>query len=564
MTDENTANHDDRSDIKGQCRMLCDLLRAYGMQEAVLSPGSRNAPLIIALERSGFFKTYVVVDERAAAFAALGLSKASVRPVGLVCTSGSALLNYAPACAEAYYSGVPLIVMSADRPEAWIGQNDSQTIRQPGALDAVVCGSIDISENMWASSDGPRWTNRRLNDLLSIATGNQSGPVHINFRFTEPLCRNISEDTRDIRGKKIEVVNAETFELPSEIRGQWLSAERVLIVVGSGDPGDNVRRNLEDLSANGCVVLAEPASNAGLSAYIRPDACLHIAGNRGEFIPDLLIYTGGAPVSRRLKEWLRQNQHKFICWRIGAEQDAIDTFGGLSARFNMPAKVFFKTLCSELRERNNEYARIWTALKAEAENFCLESRRTAEWSDFKAMSMLLEKMPSETHLQLGNGTAIRLAQFCLTEGRAASVHCNRGVSGIDGCTSTAMGFAADGRPTLFISGDMSAAYDIGALALGIAGGNFRMAVLNNGGGGIFRAISSTSSLPELERNFAAPPRLPLNQQAPAYGFRYLEAADTEELRQILPDFYAESDIPTILNIITPADTSAHIFKTLHR
>ena len=171
---------------KSVVRILFNLLEAHGVRRVVCSPGSRNAPLLIAADARKRLETSVVIDERSAAFVALGMAMVSRRPVALVCTSGTALLNYAPAVAEAYYQGVPLIVISADRPLEWIDQDDSQTIRQPEALRNFVKGSYSLSDR--EQCDRPGWYETRIvNDAILTALAPKQGPVHINVRLSPPL-----------------------------------------------------------------------------------------------------------------------------------------------------------------------------------------------------------------------------------------------------------------------------------------------------------------------------------------------------------------------------------------
>lgn len=546
---------------KDACLMLCDLLALYGVRKAVLSPGSRNAPLIIAMERSGDFDTHIVIDEREAAFAALGMSVASQQPVALVCTSGSALLNYAPAVAEACYRRTPLIVISADRPAEWIDQDDSQTIRQPDALANFVRASVDVSESTYAGPDGPWWLNRRLNDVLSAATGRIKGPVHINMQLAEPLTAMTDESTPRVRGTKIDLALPVGDGLPHKLADTYRRSPKVLAIIGFMDPDPQFGEYVNRLADTGCVVLKEAQSNIdGRSEFVSGtiDATLReIRGCEDEYVPDLVITMGGALLSRHIKAFLRRHAGRTTIWSVGHHDHAVDCFRGLDTRVEMDPREFVKAVLALDSQKPLSYAQAWRKA-SDASRRTAAFASAAPWSDFKAVYELIEASP-RLHLQVSNGTAIRYVQLFSGYERFASVHCNRGVSGIDGCTSTAVGFSAvRKRPTLFLSGDMSAAYDIGALALPMITPRFKMAVLNNGGGGIFRFIPSTRNLPELERCFAASPRLPLADLARAYGFRYFEAADEKTFKDLLPDFFAESERPALLNIITPADISAQI------
>ena len=511
---------------KDTCLMLCDLLALYGVRRVVLSPGSRNAPLIVAVGRSGEFLTDVIIDERQAAFAALGMALASSEPVALVCTSGTALLNYTPAVAEAYYRRVPLVVVSADRPAEWIDQDDSQTIRQPGALANIVRDSLDVSEEQYAGPDGPWWLNRRLNDVLANATGRIKGPVHINIRLAEPLTATVQDSVPREHGRKIDVVSVVGGSLPENIALGYSNARRVLVIIGFMNPDPLMNELVNRLADSGCVVLKEAQSNiSSCSRNVFPciDAALKTARPElDNLVPDLVVTMGGSLLSRHVKTYLRRFSCRMTVWSVG----------------------WHKAVRGESPE---------------------EFASRASWSDFKAVRTIIDGAPEGIHLQVSNGTAIRYVQLFRNYGKFSSVHCNRGVSGIDGCTSTAAGFAsvAEGT-TLLLTGDMSAAYDIGALSLPIITPRLRIAVLNNAGGGIFRFIPTSRDLPELEKYFVAKPRLPLERIAEAYGFDYFEADSEKSLLGSLPGFFSDSGRPALLNIITPAELSAEILSEFFR
>lgn len=546
---------------KDTCMMLTDLLEQYGVRDAVLSPGSRNAPLLVAFERSEAFRTHIVIDEREAAFAALGMSLASGgAPVALVCTSGSALLNYAPAVAEAYYRRVPLIVVSADRPAEWIDQDDSQTIRQPGALGNIVRATLDVSETRYAGADGPWWLNRRLNDVLSAATGRIPGPVHINMQIAEPLTGMVDADVERVRGRRIGVFTPRGGALPPEMAATIAGSRRVMVVAGFMMPSESFSRKVNALAERGVLVLKEAQSNIrGTSPNVigNIDATFHeLRGRDEDAMPDLVISMGGALLSRHIKAFLRTAPNRPVIWSVGYQDHAVDCFKGLDTRVEMEPEDFVDALLALDCRKCGDYAELW--LRASASGRTEAFANGAPWCDLTAVRALIEASPA-IHLQVSNGTAVRYVQLFPEYERFLTIHCNRGVSGIDGCTSTAVGFSAlADAPTLLLTGDMSAAYDVGALSLSQITARFKMAVLNNGGGGIFRFISSTRALPELERNFVAEPNLPLEGLAAAYGFRYFEARTLDELQEALPAFFAEAERPAILNILTPAELSADI------
>lgn len=556
---------------KEACRILVSLLEKHGVEEAVVSPGSRNAPLMMALSALASIRCTVVVDERSAAFIALGKASVTGRPVVLVCTSGTALLNYAPAVAEAYYRKVPLIVVSADRPVEWIDQDDSQTLRQYEALANYVKGNYNIPAD--CSSATQQWyVNRMVNDALISATSGRQAPVHINVQLDAPLGR-VEERTETCwTARTVGMIQPDQRLSHADavaLAGVMSQARRVLVIAGFHNPDEPLRDALEELSRRGNVaVMTETISNLSSLRFINAiDSVLSTLSEEelDHMRPDLVVTVGGAIVSRFIKQYLRR-VHPDEHWHVGLSDTTIDCFQSLTRRIDMDAAPFFSGLLSAMDEDciaccRSGYYEEWMALDRSAGKIHAEFLQSAPWSDLRAVSTLMRAVPEGTALQLSNGTSVRYAQLfpalqCL---RADS---NRGVSGIDGSTSTAIGAASafPERLTLLLTGDMSAQYDIGALAAPCIPAAFRMVVLCNGGGGIFRFIDATRSMPILDRFLVADRPFPLRQLADAYGFAYLEASSEAELDAVLPEFFSPSDRPVILAIHTPGDVSANILR----
>lgn len=549
--------------------MLASLLARHGVGEAVLSPGSRNAPLIVALERHPDINTHVVVDERSAGFIALGMAGATQGPVAMVCTSGTAPLNYAPAIAEAYYREIPLIAVTADRPEEWIDQDDSQTIIQPGIYNNFIKGTFDIQVE---SDDADRmWKiNRSLNDAIILATHGRPGPVHINVRLADPLGDEEEGGGMDEYGDDARIISLEEPACPSipdgvaeELSERLMPPAKVLVIAGFMAPG-GMDAALRELSRRpNFVVMHEAQSNLhGYGDFIpNIDATLREVENPDEypFVPDIAITIGGSLTSRMVKTWLRglpEVEH----WSVGEHGHSVDCFRRLSRRIPYHPWAVVSALALRIRKRNNSetttFKNAWKAASEAAAAHAAEYAAGAPWSDFKAMAKIMGAMPHGWNLHLSNGTAVRYAQL-FDYSRAATVSCNRGVSGIDGCTSTAIGGAVmSDVPTVLITGDMSMQYDIGALATTFIPTNFKIIVLNNGGGGIFRFIRSTRHLPELDRCFTADVRLPLKKLAAAYGFRYFSAESGDELEAAIKKLISSNTAPTILEVVTDKDVSA--------
>lgn len=564
---------------KKVARMLASLLAKHGIKEVVVSPGSRNAPLIVAMERQPGINTRVVIDERSAAFIALGISNAGNNsPVALVCTSGTAPLNYAPAVAEAFYRHSPLVVITADRPAEWIDQDDSQTINQLGIFNNFIKASYDIP----VESDEPdrMWMiNRTLNDAIIKASESCPGPVHINVRLADPLGETAEFYDDDEFGAATRCVqilpNSVTSEKESfiaDICYRLLPPAKILILAGFMIPS-GIDEVLKELAGRpNIVVMHEAQSNLHGKGLFIPniDATLRYVGKDLDerYSPDIVITIGGSLTSRMVKTWLR-SLPELKHWSIGLNNHSVDCFRKLSLRIPMsPIKAL--TLIKDILPMSDtgfetDYKKLW---KTAASSALLASEKWADesrWCDFKAMFTVMKRLPESYCLQLSNGTAVRYAQLFDYSG-LARIDCNRGVSGIDGCTSTAIGAAlVNKQPTVLITGDMSMQYDLGALACSFIPSDFKIIVLNNGGGGIFRFIRSTRNLDELQRDFVADVRLPLADISSAFGFKYLKATDEYELNDSLTELFADNSRPSILEIITDGDISAkRLSKFIHK
>lgn len=585
--------HEAPDTTKEVARILLDVLEAHGVRDVVCSPGSRNAPLLVAAEARPSLRKQIVTDERSAGFVALGIAQVSRMPVALICTSGTALLNYAPAVAEAYYQGLPLIVVSADRPLEWIDQDDSQTLRQPEAFRNFVKGNYDISDR--EAGDRPGWYETRIaNDSMLMALSPKQGPVHINVRLSPPLgksTREISPAPRIIRkiGPSPKPEKDIVRELALSIKNS-----RVMVVAGFLPPDDRLNRAMTRMRANGnVVVMAETLSNLHLPAEdyaIDSVLCLMDGDSDSDYRPDVVITIGGALVSRKLKEYLRSfaGQAGFQHWAVGYNHTTVDCFQALTLRIECDPGYFLSALSPELaRARRSavkstpgtrispaevtrddhglKFRSLWHDARIKAIERMYRATEVSEWSDFKAFSIILEKLPRKYNLFLSNGTPVRYEQILSFYNRPHAEYCNRGVSGIDGSTSTAVGGAlAYKGESLLITGDMSFAYDLSALqTMKAVGSRLKIIVIDNGGGGIFRFISSTSGLNCRERYFCADPDAPVSSLAEAYGIKYSHAADAGELSANLPQFL-ESEGPAILEISTPSLTSAEILKSLLR
>ena len=553
------------------CRQIIDLLYAHGIRTVFCSPGSRNAPLLIALAMEEEMISHVVVDERSAAFRALGWSLVKKEPVALICTSGTAILNYAPAIAEAYYSGVPLIVVSADRPKEWIDQDDSQTIRQFGVLSHIVKGSYDVRAipegGKKEYTDEVKWTvNRTVNEALINALTGKPGPVHINVQLSDPL--GLLSEHKNTEERLVRNITSSDRLHPEVLKrlAEDVCAARVMIVAGFGAPDHHLDKSLR-IFANypNVVVMAETLANLHdpqpFSTMIDSVLCDLTDEQKEALRPDIVISFGGALVSRMLKQYLRQYPPRKH-WSIGHSNYFCDCFQSLSDRIDITPASFFRQLWGAVRKNKinikSQYAAEWSETRQKSAILTRRYIDKSAWSDLKALDYVFNNLTFD-NLFLSNGTVVRYAQIvphiCHAE------YCNRGVSGIDGSTSTAVGgaYAYKGRTTL-ISGDMSWLYDSGASALNDVPLSMRMVVIDNSGGGIFRFIKSTSSIPEgtLDRYFCVEDLADVAAIAAAFGIEVQRAEDMDSLEAGVKWLSEESDYCRLLLVVTPPVDSAEI------
>ena len=548
--------------------IILDVMEQKGVRDAVCSPGSRNAPLLIGLAARDSIRKHPVLDERSAAFQALGISMVSKRPVALICTSGTALLDYAPGVAEAFYQGVPLIVISADRPIQWIDQDDSQTLRQYEALSNFVKRSYNLPAYGQNEKELQWFANRIINDAIATAISGKPGPVHVNIELSEPLGNKIKREK--FTQRIIDTIEADTIGNKEIIKklADELSHSRVLLVAGFLLPDAALQKAVAAFAGfPNVAVMAETLSNLHLKEEDHSiDSVLTSLSEEDlkRLAPDIVISIGGALVSRKLKEYLRNQNNNVKHWSVGYSNSSIDPFMSLHLRTDTEPARFFRNITAALRKKLikvnlAEFSEEWKQARMRALISKTEFIDKAPWCELRAFSVILKEIPGRYNLFLSNGTPVRYAQlinYVLPHGN----YCNRGVSGIEGSVSTAIGGAkAYPHPTLIITGDLSLAYDVDSLGISEVPDNFKIIVIDNQGGGIFRFIGSTSSLEEREKYFCIPQNLPLKQLAQAYGWDFFEAENLPSLIQNLHKFFSNGR-KAILRVTCDGKESAEILK----
>jgi 2-succinyl-5-enolpyruvyl-6-hydroxy-3-cyclohexene-1-carboxylate synthase len=542
---------------KYSARAIARFALVAGIRDVVVSPGSRSAPLVIAFQAHAQLRLHLVVDERSAGFVALGIYQAKRVPVLLCCTSGTALLNYAPAMAEAFYQDACLIVVSADRPDYIIDKGDGQTIRQPGVFDNFCRHSCHLPHS--TETEQERQTvMEKLQRAFSLANTHPIGPIHINVPFEEPLYRNIVSE---------ELVPMGTIS-PSPTTNDidfapWLHTltqyRRCLLLLGQ-IPGDAALSAIltNIAAAHKAVVVGETLSNLDITGGIfQIDRTLSAASHHAQLAPDLVLSIGTNIVSKRIKEFLR-NIPGLVHWHIDEGHRPIDTFGALQAVLPFPpVRVLqaFETAMTSMPK----YVVSWQSayLSGLAAHECYLSE--APYADLKVFAYICQHTPEDYHLQSGNSSVVRYFQLFDRHWQFSTA--NRGTSGIEGSLSTAVGYALRQKaPVLCVLGDLSFQYDLHALWQKSLPPHLRIIVINNGGGGIFRYIAGPESMRDFESYFEAHHSLTAASIAAHYGVNYLEANVESEVVPALQRLFDPNVGCTLLEIFTPRLDNARILK----
>lgn len=528
-----------------------------GITDIVISPGSRNAPLTIGFAEHPGFNCLSVVDERSAAFFALGIAQQSNKPVALLCTSGSALLNYYPAIAEAFYSDIPLVILSADRPADYIDIGDGQTIRQENVFENHILYSANCAEGESFQNHNETEINVALNTAWEL-----NGPVHINIPFSEPLYQT-TESQLVIPQNVAPRLGAEIWDEDlSEFISRWNASNRKMILVGVLPPNSLEQKFIDTLAKDKSVlVFTETTSNLQNDNFI--PAIDQLIENLSEkeledLRPDILLTFGGMIVSKKIKVFLR-NYYPKEHWHIDSKR-AYNTFFILSHHFKTTANSFFQKFLMEEKNMDTNYQPHWLKVKRNREEKHKLFEQEVAYSDFMVFSEIFKQLPADIQLQVSNSASIRYCQL-FSKPASVEVFCNRGTSGIDGSTSTAVGAAyASQRRTLLVTGDLSFFYDSNGLWNNYIPANFKIIVVNNGGGGIFRILPGHKDNALFDSFFETKHSLNASQLADMYGFSYTEIRTEENLKRDLNDFLNSDNGPQLLEIFTPSEINDNILK----
>lgn len=548
-------------------RHLAEICAAKGIENIIISPGSRNAPIILAFKQQSGIHCLSIVDERSAGFFALGMAQQTRKTVAIACTSGTAVLNYAPAIAEAFYQKVPLLIITADRPVEWIDMADSQTIRQKDIFKNYIQKSVELPQTI--NTEDELWhTDRLINEAINSCVYPVSGPVHINLPFTEPLYEGYDDDIPE--AKIIDTLIPENLigeGKLNKLADQWNTSKRKLMLSGMLQKEAELNSILKEIEKDPSVVLLSETTSNLYSENFHPciDRLLSSISKEESdvFKPDLLITFGNQIISKKVKAFLR-NHRPENHWHIDPTDLNLDTYQSLTQNIPMKPIDFFKQLRNNLKDGEGDYANIWEEKEGLTQDKHTKYLNKCVYSDLQVFDILLKNIPQNSDLQLANSTVVRYAQLFRNR-EDLNYFSNRGTSGIDGCISTAVGAAhASQQPTTLITGDLSFFYDSNGLWNNYLSKKLRIIIINNGGGGIFRFIDGPASSNSLEY-FETPHTLNAEHIAKTFGVDYFSAHSIEELEENINPFYAiKVEKTAILEIFTPREKNAEILKDYFR
>ena len=565
----------------------------FDLFDVVISPGSRNVPLAIGFASNKKFKCYSIVDERSAAFFALGLSQKSKKPTILICTSGSALLNYYPAVAEAYYSEIPLIILSADRPEYKINIGDGQTINQSNVFEKNILYSNSLKQDCSHATEEIIKSNLQkiVNDnadyskieklqksiqknneeIIEIAFNlsiNKMQPVHLNVPMEEPLYEfndfpSISVKVKKKPEKKLSLTDLDNFYKAIN------KASKIMILIGVSDGNILSKKSIQKInSCSSIIVMKEHTSNVFNESFIsnidRLIGPIELQSNSDslfdELSPEIVISLGGMIVSKKIKSFLR-NYKPQKHFHIGSNISK-DSFYSAVKHIKTTANKFFENI--DLKKSDSKYFDKWNQLDSLKLDLHNRYMKVINFSDLKVFEILTNWIPKKYNIQVANSTPIRYFQLFDLKNKNM-MFANRGTSGIDGSTSTAIGSSMQNEsPVLLVTGDLSFFYDVNALWNKHIPKNFRIIIINNSGGGIFKILPGFkennlfSEFIETQHNLSA--RL----IAKMFNFNYTRVSTKFGLNLYLRTFFKNSKKPKILEIKTSSVKSTKILKEYFR
>ncbi|WP_238785015.1 2-succinyl-5-enolpyruvyl-6-hydroxy-3-cyclohexene-1-carboxylic-acid synthase [Blattabacterium cuenoti] len=546
---------------------LGEILKAKSIFNIIISPGSRNAPIIIHFTLNKIFKTYSIVDERCAGFFALGISQQIRKPVVISCTSGSSVVNFYPAVTEAFYQKIPLILITADRPKEITDIFEGQSIHQENIFQNHVETSVQLTED--ESKLGLWYNDRLINESINKCII-KNKPIHINIPFSEPLYKTTNH--LQVNPKIIKTIPVKNYiEIPKFYEKEqyiWNRSKKKMILLGLHYPEKNMEKFLRKLSLDpSIVVLTETTSHIfGKFFFSSIDQLIFSMTIKKwkNFKPHILLTVGVNIISKKIKFFLRKIPPLYH-WHIGDNYDNYpDTYYKLTTYWPINPESFFKIFSNsvQIHRSTSDYRFQWEKLRKkiiQKHNFFLKKEKS--FSDLKVLFFVFKNIPNNSILQLGNSMIIRYYQLFYKRKYSIQSYCNRGTSGIDGCVSTAIGSAVCSKKIVtLIIGDISFFYDSNALWNNYIPNNFRIILINNRGGNIFRFISKIKLPKKIFNFFETKHIFSAKKICEMYNWKYKKVYNQYTLKNSLSFFWKKTDNPYLLEIDTHKCKNAEILK----
>ncbi len=554
---------------------IAEICAQHGITNAVVCPGSRCAPLTLAFSRHASITCRTFSDERSACFVALGIAQQTKTPVSIVCTSGSAAYNFAPAIAEAFYQETPLLVFTADRPAEWIDQWDGQTIRQNNIFGAHVKKSFTLPQE-YDHPDSAWHIHRIINEAITLSNEFPKGPIHINVPLREPLYPAVGEKITFSKLKRTIRVTPSSSQLTQDDKislGKSISKYTKIVVVGGQQlPHEAQTKSISRFcKINKTVLIGDVISNLHyLPETVRyADSFLSHCGEpiKQSLAPELLITVGKSVISKNLKLFFRNHKPKEH-WHIQPNGTTADTFQSLTRLINCSPQNFFEGLLTPEKQepfheqKKKNYVQCWHAEENRTRHSMKKYFSDPRFTEFHTLKEIFDSLPARCNLHLSNSMSVRYANFLGLPEKNKGVHvfANRGTSGIDGCTSTAIGHSLSSDvPNILVTGDMAFFYDRNAFWHNYPLPNFHVILLNNHGGVIFNLIDGPGNLDEKNDYFITNQKLNASHLAGEFGHDYIKIDSYKKIKPSLKEFFSFDGKTKILEVLSDQHTAKETF-----
>ena len=559
---------------------LVDEFAQLGITHAVFSPGSRSTTMAMLFREHGAFETYMNIDERSAGFMALGIAKAHRKPVILVCTSGSAVAHYMPAVLEAQFSGVPLIILSADRPHTLQHVGAPQTVDQQKLFGTAV----NYYEELAVPQQDHYYTYPRLvaRKAYMKAMDVKRGPVHINVPLFEPLVPELDRKHFECGRLSFSVVSG-TIQ-PSDVRAIYdlLKNKKILMLAGPSANPDDIKAILALSYMFNAPILGDPLSNMRsvrdkrvITSY---DAVLTQEAYRDVLQPDCILQIGQMVVSKRVQQWVASMKDRTII-SLSPTMDYTNSAGNTTLFVQSTPQGLAEALKTQIPELHsmeyndstegtdekldtdgNNYLSTWIDVDAVGRKQLDTVGQEQELFEGRTIHLLQDLLPQYSQIVVANSMSIRdMDYFWAGNRHGATIYGNRGVNGIDGTVSTSLGIATNGVPTVLLTGDLTFFHDLNGLAVAKTHPlNLTIIVHNNDGGGIFEYLPQKGT-PHFDYLFSTAQGLDYSGLATLYGIDFVRVANNDELKNALQNYVGTVGIH-VIEIPTSKERSRELHK----